>query len=114
LSAARTRESDPVVADAASRAAAFKFLSGLAQELSKGTVNLPCFPDIVPRIRKALSDPHNTAEKTVQVVGTEPRLAARLLQTANSAVFNPSGKPLTDLRAAVTRLGHQLVQSFAK
>ncbi len=91
----------------------FEFLSRLAAEVSKGTVNLPCFPDIVLRIRKALSDPRNTPEKTVKIVGTEPRLAARLLQTANSAVFNPSGKPLTDLRTAITRLGHQLVQCVA-
>jgi HD-like signal output (HDOD) protein len=91
----------------------FEFLSRLAAEVSKGTVNLPCFPDIVLRIRKALSDPRNTPENTVKIVGTEPRLAARLLQTANSAIFNPTGKPLTDLRTAITRLGHQLVQCVA-
>jgi HD-like signal output (HDOD) protein len=60
-----------------------------------------------------LDDPKNTPEKTVTIVGAEPRLAARLLQTANSAAFNPSGKPLADLRTAITRLGHQLVQSAA-
>ena len=91
----------------------FEFLRRLAAELSKGSVNLPCFPDVVLRIRKALSDPRNTPEKTVKIVGTEPRLAARLLQTANSAIFNPTGKPLTDLRTAITRLGHQLVQCVA-
>src|SRR6202044_3041245 len=47
------------------------------------------------------------------IVGTEPRLAARLLQTANSVIFNQSGKPVTDLRTAVTRLGTRLVQSSA-
>jgi HD-like signal output (HDOD) protein len=47
------------------------------------------------------------------MVGAEPRLAARLLQTASSVAFNPSGKPLTELRSAITRLGHQLVQSAA-
>jgi HD-like signal output (HDOD) protein len=93
------------------RAASFQFLTELAQELSKGTVNLPCFPDIVLRIRKALNDPQGTPQKTVRLVGTEPRLAAKLLQTANSAAFNPTGKPLVDLRTAVTRLGHQIVQS---
>jgi HD-like signal output (HDOD) protein len=46
-------------------------------------------------------------------VGAEPRLAARVLQTANSAAFNSSGKPLTDLRSAITRLGQQMVQSTA-
>lgn len=95
------------------RAAAMQFLSGLAMEVSSGNVDLPCFPDIVVRIRKTLSDPKNTPDKTVVVVSAEPQLAARLLQTANSAAFNTSGKQLTDLRAAVTRLGHQMVQSAA-
>ncbi len=49
----------------------------------------------------------------VTIVGAEPRLAARILQTANSAAFNSSGKPLTELRSAITRLGHQMVQGTA-
>lgn len=95
------------------RAAALLFLRSLAAEVSKGTVNLPCFPDVVIRIRKALADPEARLTETVRIVGTEPRLAARLLQAANSAAFNPSGKRLTDLRAAITRLGHRPVQSSA-
>jgi HD-like signal output (HDOD) protein len=95
------------------RGAALEFLHRLALEVSKGTVDLPCFPEVVFRIRRALADPNTTAEKTVTLIGAEPRLAARLLQTANSAAFNTSGKPLTDLRSAITRLGHQLVQSAA-
>lgn len=97
----------------AARATGLTFLSTLATEVSGGTVDLPCFPDIVFRIRKALSDPRTTPERTVTIVGAEPRLAARLLQTANSAAFNPQGKPVTDLRTAITRLGYQMVQSAA-
>ena len=92
------------------RGAALEFLCQLATEVSKGTVNLPCFPNVVLRIRKALADPDTTPEQTVKIVGAEPRLAARLLQVANSVTFNPSGKPITDLRGAITRLGHLLVQ----
>jgi HD-like signal output (HDOD) protein len=98
---------------AETRAAALLFLGQLAAELSSGAVDLPCFPDVVLRIRKALDDPKNTPAKTVTVVGAEPRLAARLLQTANSAAFNPTNKPVTDLRTAITRLGQQVVQSAA-
>jgi HD-like signal output (HDOD) protein len=82
-------------------------------EVSTGTVDLPCFPKVVIEIRKALADPNTTPEQTITIVGAEPRLAARLLQTANSAAFNLSGKRLTDLRSAITRLGHQMVQSAA-
>jgi HD-like signal output (HDOD) protein len=103
-------------ADAApdeARGAAVQFLGQLAAEVSSGTVNLPCFPDIVIRVRNALADPSTTPEQTVTIVGAEPRLAGRLLQTANSAAFNQTGKPVTDLRTAITRLGHQFVQSAA-
>jgi HD-like signal output (HDOD) protein len=95
------------------RASALAFLSELATEVSKGTVNLPCFPDVVMRIRKALAEPDVGLSEIVRIVGTEPRLAARLLQAANSAAFNPAGRHLTDLRAAITRLGHRPVQSAA-
>ncbi len=95
------------------RASALEFLGNLATEVSKGTVNLPCFPDVVMRIRKALAQPEVSLTEIVKIVGTEPRLAARLLQAANSAAFNPAGKHLTDLRAAITRLGHRPVQSAA-
>jgi HD-like signal output (HDOD) protein len=97
----------------AARAGALQFLGRLAAELSTGTVELPCFPDVVIRIRNALADPKNTTERTVTIVGAEPRLTARLLQTANSAAFNQSGKQVTELKTAITRLGHQLVQSAA-
>jgi HD-like signal output (HDOD) protein len=95
------------------RATALTFLQRLATEVSKGTVDLPCFPDVVVRISHALADPSTTSERVVTIVGAEPRLAARVLQTANSAAFSSSGKPLTDLRSAITRLGQQMVQSTA-
>jgi HD-like signal output (HDOD) protein len=106
-------ESTPVATSTESRGSALAFLSELATEISKGTVNLPCFPDVVMRIRKALAEPDVSLTEIVKIVGTEPRLAARLLQAANSAAFNPAGKHLTDLRAAITRLGHRPVQSAA-
>ncbi len=95
------------------RSAALVFLTSLAAEVSGGTVNLPSFPDVVIRIRKALADPDAKLSQLVKIVGSEPRLAARLIQAANSAAFNPAGKSLTDLRAAITRLGHRPVQSSA-
>ena len=95
----------------AARTPATEFLSRIADDLARGPLNLPCFPDIVPRVRAAINTPRSTQDDLVRIAGAEPRLAARLIQTANSAVFNPSGKPLTNLRQAVTRLGHHLVQS---
>jgi HD-like signal output (HDOD) protein len=95
------------------RAAALAFLQKLASEVSEGSIDLPCFPEVVIRISTALADPKTTTDHVVTIVGAEPRLAARILQSANSAAFNTSGKPLTDLRSAITRLGHQMVHGTA-
>ena len=97
----------------AERAGALEFLQGLSKEMAEGKVNLPCFPDVVVRIRRALANPETHIAQTVRIVGTEPLLAARLMQTANSVIFNHSGKPVIDLRTAVARLGTRLVQSSA-
>jgi HD-like signal output (HDOD) protein len=109
--ARRGRSVEIAPPDDPSCAATLEFLTQITDELSEGPLNLPCFPDIVPRVRKALGNPKSTSDDIVRIAGTEPRLAARLLQTANSAVFNPGGQPRTNLRQAVTRLGHDLVQS---
>jgi HD-like signal output (HDOD) protein len=112
-SGAQSLPASDVAATLEERATALAFLQTLATEVSKGTVDLPCFPDVVVRISHALADPNTDSDRVVTIVGAEPRLAARILQTANSAAFNSSGKPLNDLRSAITRLGQQMVQSTA-
>ena len=49
----------------------------------------------------------------MRVVGSEPALAARLMQIANSAALNFTGKPINDLRTAINRMGHNMVRSAA-
>jgi HD-like signal output (HDOD) protein len=92
-------------------AEAFAFVQALAAELSKGKVDLPSFPDIALRVRQVLADENVSQDQVVRVVGSEPALAARLLQIANSAAINFSGKPITDLRTAINRMGHNMVRS---
>jgi len=92
---------------------AFAFVQALASELSTGKVELPSFPDIAMRVRQVLSDDTVSPQAVVRVVGSEPALAARLLQLANSAALNFSGKAVTDLRTAVARMGFNMVRSAA-
>ena len=97
----------------ASDAEAFAFVQALASELSRGKVDLPSFPDIALRVRKVLADEQVSQEQVVRVVGSEPALAARLMQIANSAAINFTGKPITELRTAINRMGHNMVRSAA-
>jgi HD-like signal output (HDOD) protein len=92
---------------------AFAFVQALASELSKGKVDLPSFPDIALRVRQVLADEQVSQDQVVRVVGSEPALAARLLQIANSAAINFTGKAITELRTAINRMGHNMVRSAA-
>jgi HD-like signal output (HDOD) protein len=94
-------------------AEAFAFVQALASELSRGKVDLPSFPDIALRVRKVLADEEVSQEQVVRVVGSEPALAARLMQIANSAALNFTGKPINELRTAINRMGHNMVRSAA-
>jgi len=97
--------------DGADKDVAFTFVQALAAELSGGKVELPGFPHIVMRVQRILSDEKADASKMVRVIGSEPVLAAQLLRMANSAALNPTSTPVTDLRAAVTRVGVDTVRS---
>jgi HD-like signal output (HDOD) protein len=91
--------------------AAFEFVQFLAQELSSGKVELPSFPDIAIKVRKVLADDNVNLDMVLRVVSSEPTLAARLLQIANSAALNFNGSPIHDLRSAVQRMGLNMVRS---
>jgi HD-like signal output (HDOD) protein len=90
---------------------AFVFVQSLAAELARGRVDLPGFPEIVLRVRQVLADENVSAERVARVLGAEPLLATRLLRIANSAALNPSGKSVSDLRTAISRVGLDIVRS---
>ncbi|HYL72122.1 MAG TPA: HDOD domain-containing protein [Steroidobacteraceae bacterium] len=92
---------------------AFAFVQELAAELNRGTVDLPSFPDIALRVRQVLADDSVSTEQVVRVINSEPALAAQLLRISNSRPMNSSGRPHTDLRTAVARMGFNMVRSAA-
>ena len=99
----------PVQRDASMEA--FEFVRELAQQLSNSSIELPSFPDVAMRVHKVLSDENVSTERIVRVLGAEPMIATRVLSMANSAALNPGNKPVTELRAAVTRLGLDALRS---
>jgi HD-like signal output (HDOD) protein len=90
---------------------AFTFVQALASELSGGKIELPGFPHIVMRVQKVLGDQNADAGRIVKVLGSEPVLASQIVRMANSAALNPAGARVTDLRAAVARVGLDTVRS---
>lgn len=90
----------------------FDFVRRLAGDLAND-LELPGFPDVVVRLHRALADDRTDARDLVRLVSAEPALGARLMQLANSAAFNAAGRAVSDLRAAITLLGFNVVRSTA-
>jgi HD-like signal output (HDOD) protein len=80
-------------------------VDSLGVELAGEKIDLPSFPDVAMRVRKALTSDEVGIDEAVRIVSAEPALAARLMQLANSATLNPGGKRLNNLRSAMTRIG---------
>ncbi len=106
-----TSRSQP--AEAESTGSPFQFLSDLARELSAGRIDLPSFPDAVARVQHVLSDDSITSERIARVVSSDAGLAARILTMANSTLLHRGGSSVTDLKVAVTRIGHDSIRAAA-
>ena len=91
----------------------FQFVRSLAAELSAGRVELPSFPDVAARVQQVLNDESVSQERIARVIAADAGLAARLLTMANSTLLHRGGAPVTDLKIAVTRVGHENIRTAA-
>ena len=99
-------------ATAAVRAAeAARLVQALTLELAGEKIDLPSFPEVAARARKALANEFVEIEDVVRIISAEPALAARLLQLANSAALNSTGRRIADLRQALSRIGFNMARS---
>lgn len=91
---------------------ALSFAHALARELAEGRVQLPGFPKVAVQVQRVLADEDVPPLRVVRAVGAEPVLAGRIVQCANSIVFNPGAMPVHDLRTAVIRVGLDFVRTL--
>jgi HD-like signal output (HDOD) protein len=113
MTSASAMKNEPNTQPVSESAAAFAFVSELAQEVSGGKVELPSFPDVAVRVRKVLADEQVSNEQIARIVGSDAGLAARVLTLANSAALNRTGKAVGDLKTAINRIGHNNVRTAA-
>jgi HD-like signal output (HDOD) protein len=88
-----------------------EFLRHMLAMLDAGVVKLPAFPQVVIRVQEVLRNPNYSVQMIASPISSDPTLAARLLNMANSAAFNATGRVIIDLGVALTRLGAQKVYS---
>lgn len=88
-------------------------LHKLIAEIEQGEVVFPTHAHVALQVRLALDDPEIHLEKAASVVQMEPMLAAKVVGLANSVAFNRSGRTISDVRSAVTRLGLTMIRGLS-
>ncbi len=86
------------------------FVEQLAGDLNSGDLELPMFSGTAVRIKRAFQVDEVDIEEVVRLISSDPAIAARVLELANSAAIR-GNRQITDLRQAVVRMGDKLVQS---
>jgi putative nucleotidyltransferase with HDIG domain len=81
-------------------------------ELLTAATRLEPLPDTVIRLATAVSDPDSSVHDLVEIVRTDPVLAATLLRHANSP-WSGALRPIIDVASAVLRLGSASVLAVA-
>ncbi len=88
-------------------------LSVLAAEVEQGKLVFPTSANTAMNIKRKLEDPDCSIDSVIRLIQAEPLLSAKVIAVANSAVFNHSGKRITDVRLAITLLGMRTVRNLA-
>lgn len=94
-------------------AAMMRFVRQLAADVSGPQLELPSYPEVALRVQRVLGDLNAGNERIVKVISSEPILASRIINLANSAALNRSGKPVLELRSAVARVGFDTLRTAA-
>ena len=92
------------------RLEAFK---SIAAQASRGELTFPTNVDATLKLQRALNDPDCHADAAARLVQAEPLLAARTVAIANSVAYNRSGNEITNVRAAVQRVGFRTLNALA-
>lgn len=90
----------------------FRILNAISQDFS-GEQNFPTCLEAAFLIRNALKDPDASLQEVERVVRYEPLIAVRILRMANTVAYNPGGRILCDLSAAIARLGFEVVRTLS-
>lgn len=76
-----------------------------------GDTELPCFPQSAVRLQHLMADPEADLSELIRVISFDPVLTGKVLQLANSAALNTTGRRIGDLKSAISRIGFDLVRS---
>jgi len=88
-------------------------MKSIAAQALRGDINFPTNVAATLKLQHALADPECHVDAAAKLVQNEPLLAARTVAIANSAAYNRSGNDVTNVKAAVQRIGFRTLGALA-
>jgi HD-like signal output (HDOD) protein len=88
-------------------------LKSIAAQAGRGELTFPTSVDATLRLQRALTDPECHVDLAARLVQAEPLLAARTVSIANAVAYNRAGNDVTNVRAAVQRVGFRTLGALA-
>jgi HD-like signal output (HDOD) protein len=88
-------------------------LNALVEKAALGDMVFPTHSEMALRVRRALDNPNCAVDQLSKLISAEPLLSAKVVSIANSVTYNPSGKAISDVRSAVSRLGFKTLRTMA-
>jgi HD-like signal output (HDOD) protein len=88
-------------------------LDAIAADAARGDIVFPTHTEIALRVQRMLDDPDCAIDTLGKLIAAEPLLSARVLAIANSIAYNPGGRPVTEVRNAIARLGFVALRALA-
>lgn len=85
----------------------------IAAEVARGDVEFPTSAQLALKLQRALDDPDFHVDDATRLIKAEPLLATKVVALANSVAFSRSGREITDVRTAVSRLGFRTIRGLA-
>lgn len=74
-------------------------------------IDLPSLPEVATQINIALHDPDINLKDVAKLINTDPVIAARIMQAANSAIYG-GGKKIIGIQEAVFKIGLQATRTL--
>ncbi len=88
-------------------------LKSIAAQASRGDLSFPTNVDATLKLQRALNEPECHTDMAARLAQAEPLLAARTVAIANSVAYNRAGHDVTNVRAAVARVGFRTLGALA-
>jgi HD-like signal output (HDOD) protein len=88
-------------------------LTRIAEAAAGNDLIFPTTTEMALRVQRTLDDPDCSLDQLAKLVQADPLLAARVVAMANSVVYNRSGRAITDVKNAVSRIGLNTLRVLA-